>query len=347
MNILVTGSAGFIGHHLVKKLTGMGHKVLGLDNLNNYYDVRLKYARLKNQGFLEEKFDYGKYYKNSVNKYLEFVNINLEDLKSLNNAFESYNFDIVCNLAAQAGVRYSLDSPQAYIESNITGFLNILECCRFHKPQNVVYASSSSVYGINKKLPFHEDDPVDHPISLYAATKRANELFAHTYSNLFGLRTNGLRFFTVYGPWGRPDMALFKFTKAAIDGSTIKVFNHGEMSRDFTYIDDIVDGIERVLFFKSPDRISIDEITSSTSTSDFRVFNIGRGQPVSLLKFIELIEKYTKKEIKKEFLPMQDGDVKETFADTSNLKKETGYNPSFSVEEGVKRFIEWYINFYK
>ena len=255
-------------------------------------------------------------------------------------------FDIVCNLAAQAGVRYSIEHPEAYIDANISGFLNILECCKKYTPQNLVYASSSSVYGLNSKLPFSENDPVDHPISLYAATKRTNELFAHTYSHLFNIHTNGLRFFTVYGPWGRPDMALFKFTKAAIEGSPIKVFNNGNMIRDFTYVDDIVNGIYKVMMIKKSKDVDVKFIKASNSSANYKIYNIGNSNPVPLGDFINLIEKYTGNKIKREYLPMQDGDVEKTFADVSNLELDTGYKPSTSIEVGVKNFVEWYKDFY-
>ena len=349
MKILVTGSAGFIGYHLTKYLAERGDEVLSVDNINDYYDTSLKFSRLDNLGIPSSEIEYNKIIASSKSNNLHFCKIDLADSENLSNLFEFDKFDAVCNLAAQAGVRYSIENPKTYIDSNIIGFFNILEFCRNNNISNLSYASSSSVYGLNKKIPFSELDNVDHPISLYAASKKSNELMAHTYSHLFKIQTTGLRFFTVYGPWGRPDMALFKFTKAAYDGTEIDVYNYGEMLRDFTYVDDIVDGIVKVIDNPAVEDKNWDPSKPSpfSSSAPFRVFNIGRSQPVSLSKFIELIEKYTKKEIKKEFLPMQDGDVKETFADTSNLRRETGYNPSFSVEEGVKRFIEWYINFYK
>lgn len=346
MKILVTGAAGFIGYHLAQKLLSKNYKVIGLDSLNNYYDINLKYSRLKNSGININNLKYGKYLKSDKSDNYSFIHADLVDKNLLIDIFESGEFDAVCNLAAQAGVRYSIEHPEAYIESNITGFLNILESCKKYKIKNLVYASSSSVYGLNTKYPFCENDPVDHPISLYASTKRSNELFAHTYSHLFGMHTNGLRFFTVYGPWGRPDMALFKFTKAALEGKTIDVFNNGNMVRDFTYIDDIVDGIFKVIKIKKSDKVNLSQITPSSSISNFKIYNIGNSKPVELIKFIELIEFYTGKKINKRFLPLQDGDVEKTYADTSSLNQDTGYLPKTSVEVGVKNFVAWYKSFY-
>lgn len=346
MKILVTGAAGFIAHHLISLLLAEEHEVVGVDSINDYYDVSLKYARLKQNGIDKTNITYGESVNSSSHSNYLFIKADLTDKKLIRDVFKTNNFDIVCNLAAQAGVRHSIENPYAYIDANISGFLNILESCKEFEPANLVYASSSSVYGLNSELPFCEDHPVDHPISLYAATKRANELFAHTYSHLFNIHTNGLRFFTVYGPWGRPDMALFKFTRAAMEGHKIKVFNNGDMLRDFTYVDDIVDGIYKVMQIKQSNNLDISNITASSSTANFKVYNIGNNSPVKLGRFIELIEEYTGKYIQKEYLPMQDGDVQKTYADISYLKNDTGYKPSTSVEVGIKNFVEWYKAYY-
>lgn len=339
--ILITGSAGFIGFHLTKTLLERGYSVVGIDNVNDYYDVNLKYGRLSELGINggAEKW----YTKVQSDKYQEhqFVRLNLEDREQLYQLFEEEEFDMVCNLAAQAGVRYSLENPHAYIESNIVGFLNILEASRNHKIKHLVYASSSSVYGNSKKMPLSTTDNVDHPISLYAATKKSNELMAYTYSHLFNIPTTGLRFFTVYGPWGRPDMALFLFTKSIIGNIPIKVFNNGDMYRDFTYIDDIVEGIIRVL-----------NATHSKENHDsgevpYKVYNIGNSKPVRLVDFIKALEKSLGKESIKEYLPMQPGDVYRTEADVSDLVKNTGYRPSTTVDEGVGKFVDWYKAYYR
>lgn len=333
MKILVTGAAGFIGYHLCEKLLLLGHDVVGLDNLNDYYEVQLKIDRLKQLGIhnLQESV----LISSAIHKdKFKFIKINLEDKVQLPELFENNEFDIVCNLAAQAGVRYSLEKPFTYVESNILGFMNILECCRNFKVSKLVYASSSSVYGLNEKIPFSTDDNVDHPISLYAATKKSNELMAHTYSHLFNIETIGLRFFTVYGPWGRPDMAMFLFTDAILNGKPIKVFNNGELSRDFTYIDDIIQGIVVTL------------LKSNTDKGLYSLYNIGNSKPVKLLNFIEAIEKVTSRTAIKEFLPMQPGDVEKTWADVSDLISDFSYNPKVEIEEGVKKFIEWYKEYY-
>ena len=284
MKILVTGAAGFIGFHVSKKLTKNGHEVIGLDNINDYYDVSLKYARLKELGVSQEEAkNFGKICQSNLpNSPLKFIRLNLEDREALPALFKDQQFDLVCNLAAQAGVRYSLENPETYVDSNIVGFLNLLECCRHHNIRHLVYASSSSVYGLNKKIPFETSDNVDHPISLYAATKKSNELMAFTYSHLYGFPTTGLRFFTVYGPWGRPDMAMFLFTEAMIKGKPINVFNNGQMERDFTYIDDIVDGVIRILKKDTQDRLN--------TTDKYKIYNIGNNNSVKLLDFIEEIE---------------------------------------------------------
>ena len=333
MKVLVTGAAGFIGFHVSKSLLDRGDDVVGLDNLNNYYDVDLKKARLR---ILED-------YEN-----FKFVKCDLADRATMEKLFGSENFERVINLAAQAGVRYSLKNPHSYIDSNVVGFLNILEGCRHNKVEHLVYASSSSVYGANTKMPFSVHHNVDHPISLYAASKKANELMAHTYSHLYGLPTTGLRFFTVYGPWGRPDMALFLFTKAILAGEPIKVFNFGNMERDFTYIDDIVLGVVRVT-----DRIpagnpewSGDDPDPGSSYAPYRLYNIGNNQPVQLMKYIEVLEKTLGKEAKKEFLPMQPGDVPKTYADVDDLIADVGFKPSTPIEEGVERFVKWYREYY-
>ncbi len=333
MRILVTGAAGFIGSRLSQRLLERGDEVLGYDNLNAYYDPTLKEARLAQllpkRGF-------------------RFVRAGLEDRPALDAAFAGFSPDRVVNLAAQAGVRYSLENPQAYVDSNITGFLNVLEACRHRGVEHLVYASSSSVYGANRKLPFAVEDGVDHPVSMYAATKKANELMAHTYSHLFGLPTTGLRFFTVYGPWGRPDMSAYIFTKAILEGKPIKVFNHGDMMRDFTYVDDIVAGVIRTL-----DRVpgadpAYDALAPSpaTSSAPFRVYNIGNHQPVELLRYIEVLEECLGRKAHKHLLPLQPGDVPDTCADVSALMRDTGYSPSTPVEVGVARFVEWYRDYY-
>ena len=327
MKVLLTGVAGFIGYHVALKLLARGDTVIGVDNLNNYYDVRLKQARLAD---IEAR-------QNAKN--FSFIKLDLADNAATQQLFAHEKPDSVIHLAAQAGVRYSLENPHAYISSNIVAFTNILEACRAIKPQHLVYASSSSVYGGNTKLPFSEADSVDHPVSLYAATKKANELMAHTYSHLYGLPTTGLRFFTVYGPWGRPDMSPFLFADAIINNKPIKVFNHGDMMRDFTYIDDIVEGVIRVL--NKP-------ATSSTNSgAPYRVFNIGNNQPEQLMDFIGLLESAIGKTAQKEFLPMQAGDVKATYADTSALKAWVGFKPHTPLNEGVEKFVNWYRQFYR
>ena len=337
MKILVTGSAGFIGYHLMQRLVAEGHETVGLDNINDYYDVRLKYSRLKKTGIDQQEIAYGKMLQSIAYTNYRFVKMNLEDRASLESLFDSEQFDFVCNLAAQAGVRYSIENPHTYIDSNIVGFMNILECCRHHAVKHLVYASSSSVYGNSDAIPFSEDDRVDYPISLYAASKKANELMAHTYSHLYQLPTTGLRFFTVYGPYGRPDMALFLFAKAISEGQPVKVFNNGELSRDFTYIDDIVEGIFRVINHIPDD---------SNPHPYYQLFNIGHSQPVRLLDFIRIIETSLGKKAILEMNPMQQGDVKITYADTSDLEKAVGFKPSISLQEGVERFTEWWKGYY-
>lgn len=332
--ILITGAAGFIGYFTVKKLMEVGYDVVGLDNINDYYDVNLKYARLKDLGFSREDAEvWTKETQSTTYKNLSFIRLNLEDRDNLPKLFEKHQFDAVINLAAQAGVRYSLENPMAYVDSNIVGFVNILECCRNYKVLKLLYASSSSVYGNSIDVPFSTDQSVDHPISLYAATKKSNELMAHTYSHLFDIQTIGLRFFTVYGPWGRPDMAMFLFTDAILNDRPIKVFNNGDLSRDFTYIDDIINGIALIVEDKDKD-------------DKYQLFNIGNSKPVQLLEFIEEIEKATRKQAQKIMMPMQPGDVNQTWANVDDLQKKYGYNPIFSVNQGVKNFVEWYKKYY-
>jgi len=332
--ILVTGAAGFIGSTLSKRLLARGDEVVGLDNLNDYYEVQLKLDRLAQ---LEGQPGF------------KFVRMNLEDREGMEALFKAEKFDKVINLAAQAGVRYSLINPHAYIESNIVGFTNILEGCRHNEVKHLVYASSSSVYGANTKMPFSIHHNVDHPVSLYAASKKANELMAHTYSHLYNLPTTGLRFFTVYGPWGRPDMALFLFTKAILEDRPIDVFNYGKMKRDFTYIDDIVEGVIRVTDNTAAPNPNWhgDAPDTGTSYAPFRIYNIGNNSPVELLDYIAAIEKAMGKEAKKNMLPLQPGDVPATYADVDDLMNDVGFKPATSVEEGVQKFVEWYRDYYK
>ncbi|NOT74821.1 MAG: NAD-dependent epimerase [Cyclobacteriaceae bacterium] len=331
--ILVTGAGGFIGYHLSKSLLEEGYRVIGLDNLNDYYDVGLKNARLE-----------------IIRKHasFKFVKIDLKDKIELDSLFENEQFEIVINLAAQAGVRYSITNPYAYLDSNILGFLNILEACRTFPPKHLIYASSSSVYGANEKLPFSTRDNVDHPLALYAASKKSNELMAHAYSNLYHLPTTGLRFFSAYGPYGRPDMALFIFTKAIIEGRPIDIYNFGKMRRDFTYVDDIVGGIKKLIPFTPTGNKNWDasQPDPSTSFAPYRIFNIGNNKPVELLHFVEMIEEKLKKKAIKNYLPLQEGDVEENFADVSDLEKLTGFKSSTSVESGVSSFVDWYCDYY-
>jgi UDP-glucuronate 4-epimerase len=368
MKILITGTAGFIGFHLAKKLLERGDSVVGIDNINDYYDVNLKYARLAETGISRDAENWYKPVKSTKFENYDFVRMNLEDREELNKLFEKEKFDKVCNLAAQAGVRYSLENPHAYINANISGFLNILEACRYHNIKHLAYASSSSVYGNNTKMPLSTSDNVDHPISLYAATKKSNELMAHTYSHLFGIPTTGLRFFTVYGPWGRPDMALFLFTKAILSGEPIKVFNNGNMVRDFTYVDDIIEGVTRVI--DSPpsaknvgeglpslkremsnqreDGVVKPEATSQKQgTAPYKVYNIGNSSPVQLMEFIEAIEHHLGKTAKKELLPIQPGDVPRTEADVTDLVQDLDYKPDTSVKMGIGKFVKWYNSYIK
>jgi UDP-glucuronate 4-epimerase len=342
--VLITGTAGFIGYHLTKLLTSEGYQVVGLDSINDYYDVNLKYGRLSDSGINREDIEYNKLIDSSIIRTYRFIKLNLEDQENINELFKNEKFDYVINLAAQAGVRYSLENPQAYINSNIVGFTNILEACRHNKIKHLVYASSSSVYGLNKEMPFSTSDNVDHPISLYAASKKSNELMAHTYSYLFNLPTTGLRFFTVYGPWGRPDMALFLFTKAILDGKPIDVFNFGKMQRDFTYIDDIVMGVKKVLESTPQKKEEITE--PSTSIAPYKVYNIGNSSPVKLTDFIEAIELALDKKADRNLLPIQAGDVEKTWANVDDLIADLDYKPATDIHVGVKNFIDWYRNYY-
>ena len=349
MKILVTGTAGFIGFHLVKYLADRGDEVIGIDNINDYYDVSLKYSRLAETGISVPEHAGTELIQSTKYPNYRFAKIDLTDREALEQLVGSGRFDAVCNLAAQAGVRYSLINPGAYVDSNIHGFMNILEVCRNHDIKHLVYASSSSVYGLNEDMPFSTHHNVDHPVSLYAASKKSNELMAHTYSHLFNLPTTGLRFFTVYGPWGRPDMAPVLFTRAITEGKAIKVFNNGRMKRDFTYIDDIVEGIVRVI--DSPPAGNADwqgrHPDPATSKAPYRIFNIGRGEPVDLMEFISTLERNLGTEAKKEFLPMQDGDVAATWADIDDLVQILGYQPRVSIAEGIGRFVSWYLSYYE
>lgn len=333
--ILITGSAGFIGFHLYQRLLKEGFEVFGIDNLNNYYDVNLKLARLKESGFDIEGIAYGR--KVWGRNGGSFLQLNLEDDAGMVRLFHKEKFDLICHLGAQAGVRYSVENPDVYISSNIRGFYNILEGCRVQQIEHLVFASSSSVYGKNTKIPFSEEDPVDHPVSLYAASKKSNELMAYSYASLFRLPITGLRFFTVYGPWGRPDMALFKFTRNLLAGTPIPLYNRGKMSRDFTYIDDITEGIVRVLL--SPKYLPEENVKYS-------IYNIGNGHPVGLLDFVHALERTTGKTAQLDLLPLQPGDMLRTWADTSKLARNYGFIPSVKLDDGVRSFVEWYRRFY-
>ncbi|MDT3250134.1 NAD-dependent epimerase [Serratia sp. root2] len=333
MKFLVTGAAGFIGYHVAERLLAGGHQVVGIDNLNDYYDVGLKMARLE---LLSDKSDF------------QFIKLDLADREGMAELFAEQKFQRVIHLGAQAGVRYSLENPLAYADANLIGHLNVLEGCRHNKVEHLLYASSSSVYGLNRKLPFSTEDSVDHPVSLYAATKKANELMSHSYSHLYGIPTTGLRFFTVYGPWGRPDMALFKFTKAILAGESIDVYNHGEMHRDFTYIDDIAEAIVRLqaVIPQADAAWTVEQGSPATSSAPYHVYNIGNSSPVKLMEYIHALEQALGIEAHKNMLPMQPGDVLDTSADTADLYRVIGFKPETSVEEGVKRFVEWYKSFY-
>ncbi len=343
MNILVTGAAGFIGAHVALELLKEGHDVIGIDNLNDYYDIALKEARLE---YIKNQINRSEYKANSGS--FHFRALDIADLQPLESIFNQYKISRVVNLAAQAGVRYSIKNPHAYIQSNVVGFSNILECCRHHHIEHLVYASSSSVYGANESMPFSVKDNVDHPVSLYAATKKSNELMAHTYSHLYGLPTTGLRFFTVYGPWGRPDMSPFLFVNAISQGKPIKVFNYGKHRRDFTYIDDIVGGVLSALDkpAESDDSWSGKAPNSSTSKAPYRLYNIGNSEPVELMDFIAAIEDALGRKAEKEMLPIQPGDVPDTYADVSELINDIGYQPKMHIKEGVKRYVDWYRSYY-
>ncbi|MGL5007702.1 MAG: NAD-dependent epimerase [Plesiomonas sp.] len=334
MKFLITGAAGFIGASLSQRLLALGHQVVGIDNLNNYYDVNLKQARLDLL---------------TPSPQFAFYPLDLADREGVATLFAQEQFDRVINLAAQAGVRYSLEQPMEYVDSNLVGFANILEGCRHNKVKHLLYASSSSVYGLNRKMPFSTDDSVDHPISLYAATKKANELMAHTYSHLYGIPTTGLRFFTVYGPWGRPDMALFKFTKAMLAGDAIDVYNYGEMQRDFTFIDDIVESVVRLqdVIPQADANWTVEEGSPASSSAPYKVYNIGNNEPVQLMEYIQALESALGIEAKKNMMPIQPGDVLNTSSDTSALYSTIGFKPKTSVRDGVQQFVDWYRQFYQ
>jgi len=328
--ILVTGAAGFIGFHLSKELLKRRFNVVGLDNMNHYYDVSLKQSRLE---ILMREPNFS------------FLKIDLEDRVAMEWMFDNHEFDIVINLAAQAGVRYSLKEPHTYVDSNVKGFMNILEGCRYNKIEHLLFASSSSVYGANTKIPFSPKDGIDHPMAIYAATKKANEMMAHSYSSLYGLPCTGIRFFTVYGPYGRPDLSLFLFTKAILEDKPIQVFNHGDMSRDFTYVDDVVEGLTRIML--NPAKPSTEwENDPSRSYAPFRIYNIGNNKPIELNKFIEIIEETIGKKAEKEYVGMQDGDVQRTYADVDDLEKDFDFKPTTPIEEGIKKFVDWYREYY-
>ncbi|MBF2017056.1 MAG: NAD-dependent epimerase [Rivularia sp. T60_A2020_040] len=327
MKILITGVAGFIGYHLAERLLLDGEQIYGIDNLNDYYDVNLKKARLAQL---------------TPNTNFQFQLLDLNNRQGILQLFQQENFDCVVNLAAQAGVRYSLENPFAYVDSNLVGFANLLEACRHTQPQHLVFASSSSVYGTNTKIPFSVTDNVDNPVSLYAATKKANELMAHSYSHLYSLAITGLRFFTVYGAWGRPDMAYFKFVKAIAENQPINIFNYGKMQRDFTYIDDVIEGVVRVMH--QPPK---PQLTNENNNARYKIYNIGNNQPVELLTFIEVIEKAMGKEAIKNFLPMQPGDVPRTYADVDELMRDVGFKPTTNIEQGIEHFVRWYKDFYQ
>ena len=335
MNILVTGAAGFIGYFTSLRLLKEGHRVVGIDNINDYYSTALKFDRLKQLGIAQvDAEQYNMKCHSETYPQFNFYKIDIADADALEQLFQRETFDVVCNLAAQAGVRYSIENPKAYVESNIVGFVNILECCRHHNINHLVYASSSSVYGQNEKIPFSTHDRVDHPISLYAASKKSNELMAHTYSHLYNFATTGLRFFTVYGPWGRPDMAYFLFCEAIRQQNSIKVFNKGKLERDFTYIDDIVEGIVRII------------LKDTAQRTPYKLYNIGNNKSVNLLDFIDTIEKEMGKETVKEYVEMQAGDVYKTWADVDALIKDYNYHPNTDLATGIKYFVEWYKNYY-
>lgn len=348
MKLLVTGAAGFIGSALCHRLLDQGHSIVGLDNINDYYDTALKYGRLEELGINRKDIVWYKYVSSSIYPDFRFIRMNLEDWKALAMMFANEGFDVVVNLGAQAGVRYSITNPMAYIESNVDGFINILEGCRHNKVKHLVYASSSSVYGLNGKVPFSEHDGIAHPVSLYAATKKSNELMAHAYSKLYDIPTTGLRFFTVYGPWGRPDMSPFLFMDSILHDRPIKVFNNGDMLRDFTYIDDIVEGIVRIIDVIPKGNPDWDETKPDPafSPAPYRIYNIGNQHPTRLMDYISCIEKAIGRKAKKEFLPMQPGDVYQTYADSSALAEATGFKPDTPLQEGIDRTVAWFKQYY-
>ncbi len=349
MKILVTGTAGFIGFHVANRLLSEGHEVVGTDSINAYYDARLKYDRLTYAGIASHEIQYNHPIQSTKHSNYVFYQLRLEDKYRVDDLFDKHRFEVVIHLAAQAGVRYSITNPEAYVDSNIVSFVNILECCRHNAIKHLVFASSSSVYGLNEEAPFAVNQNTDHPISLYAASKKSNELMAHVYSHLFKLPCTGLRFFTVYGPWGRPDMALYIFTKAIFENKPIQVFNGGEMYRDFTYVDDIVEGVIKVMDMppKENKDWKLAEDTISSSSAPYKLYNIGNNAPVKLTAFIEAIEKETGKKAKLNLQPMQPGDVPATYADVSDLMNDTGFKPATSIAFGVKQFIRWYKEYYK
>jgi UDP-glucuronate 4-epimerase len=346
MKILVTGTAGFIGFFLVKRLISLGHSVIGIDNINDYYDVNLKYRRLFHTGIQREDVQYGKKIKSGTLAGYSFIKLDLTDSEKLSSLCVQEQFDCICNLAAQAGVRYSLENPRAYIDSNICGFLNILEACRLYPVKHLVFASSSSVYGMNEKIPFSVTDTADHPVSLYAATKRSNELLAHTYSHLFNIPATGLRFFTVYGPWGRPDMAYYKFAQAIFQNKPIEIYNNGDMLRDFTYIDDIIEGIiSAIEHIPQPNpRYNALAPVPSRSSAPFVIYNLGNNRPEKLTDFIKILEKCLGKEADKVYLGMQAGDVTVTMADIDDTRNDLGWEPKTSITEGLQLFAEWFLS---
>lgn len=348
-NILVTGAAGFIGAAVCARLLQLGHRVVGLDNINDYYDPALKYARLAELGVAADSVAWYKFAPSSLHDGFSFIRMNLQDTQAMRMLFANGSFDTVINLGAQAGVRYSITNPHAYIESNVDGFINVLEGCRENGVGHLVYASSSSVYGLNGKVPFSEHDGIAHPVSLYAATKKSNELMAHAYSQLYGLPTTGLRFFTVYGPWGRPDMSPFLFIDAILHDRPVKVFNHGDMYRDFTYIDDIVEGVVRIssVVPRPDDAWDAEHPDPAASSAPYRIYNIGNQHPTRLIDYIACIENAIGRPARKEFLPMQPGDVYRTFADSSALAAATGFTPSTPLQEGIERTVAWFRNYYK
>ncbi len=349
MKILITGTAGFIGYHLAKRLFESGDEIVGLDNINDYYDVNLKYGRLQDSGINTANIQYDKILQSSKHPNYRFIKLNLEDRDAVPRLFRQEKFDRVCHLAAQAGVRYSLGNPNAYLDSNLAGTLNILEGCRYNKVGHLVYAGSSSVYGLNETMPYSTHHNVDHPVSLYAATKKSTELMAHTYSHLYGIPTTGLRFFTVYGPWGRPDMAYFKFTKNILENKSIDIYNHGKMQRDFTYIDDIIEGITRIIAKPAQpnDQWTGKQPDPASGKAPYKIYNIGNNSPVELMDFIETIEEKLGKKAEKNMMPMQPGDVYTTWADCADLEKDFDYKPGTAIKEGIRRFIQWYLKFYK